>query len=387
MVPDYSKFPPEHIPISLEALQKLHRQIDTPAVLIIEERMQKNIRFIQALANKTKCRLRPHIKTHKSAELAKRQLKAGAVGITVAKLGEAEAMQQAGITDIFVANQIAHPHKIRRLLKLHRKGRVIIGLDHPRQIDLLRPVFMPYNKPLEARIEIDSGLNRCGVRSKEALLELANRIAREPWLKLEGIFTHAGQAYGAASPEAIAHIGKEEGRIVAEAKGWLEEAGLQIETVSVGSTPTVNYSAQNEQVNEIRPGNYIFYDGIQMALGVCRPDQCALFVLATVISRPAPDRIVIDAGSKALNLDRGAHARSNLKGYGMPVHHSGFLSGLSEEHGVIQIPPNTSLRIGDPLLILPNHACAVANLYEKYYLVDANLQIGETSVTARGRSQ
>ncbi|HID38320.1 MAG TPA: D-TA family PLP-dependent enzyme [Calditrichaeota bacterium] len=378
---------PDIMPFSATALKELHKRIDTPALLIVEERLQANIEAMQRLARGNQCRLRPHIKTHKSTELAKRQLTAGAVGIAVAKLGEAEVMQDAGIDDIFIANQIAHPIKIKHLLALHKKGRIILGLDHPRQIDLLRDVFQTQNKPLEVRIEIDSGLKRCGVSSKKELLLLAKQVIKQPWLRLEGIFTHAGQAYGATSPHEIATVGRREGEVMADATNWLKEEAISIETVSVGSTPTAPFSAQNEMVNEIRPGNYVFYDGIQTALGVCGSKQCALFVLATVISHPEINRIVVDAGSKALNLDRGAHAQAVLNGYGTLVNRPGVITRVSEEHGVVQISSESAIQVGDPLLILPNHACTVANLYEKYYLADKNLHLKEIAVSARGRSQ
>ena len=374
-------------PFSTQAVKQLHQQIDTPALLISAERLQNNIDAMQTLAKQTRCQLRPHIKTHKSTELALRQLTAGAVGITVSKPGEAEVMIDAGIRDIFIANQITHPMKIKRLMVLHRRGRIILGLDHLRQIELLRPLFEKQSKPLEIRIEIDSGLKRCGVQSKKDLLSLARRVIREPWLRLEGIFTHAGHVYGASSAAEAARIARQEGEVMAAAADWLRGDGISVECVSVGSTPTVAVSARNKEVNEIRPGNYVFYDGIQLALGVCRPVHCALFVLATVISRPGANRIVIDAGSKALNLDRGAHAKNILDGYGTPVHFPGVISRLSEEHGVVEIPADSPLQVGDPLLILPNHACAVANLYEKYYLADTGLHITETAVSARGRSQ
>jgi len=370
-----------------DQLRNLHSEIDTPALLIVEERMDRNILNMQTLADENYSWLRPHTKTHKSVDIASRQLTLGAPGITVAKLSEAEVMFEAGVKDIFIANQITHPLKINRLRTLHAQCRVIVGIDHPQQVDLLQPAFENFIHPLEVRIEVDSGLHRCGVLETQNLLELAQKIEKSSWLSLEGIFTHAGQVYTATSEVEITKIGEAEGEIMARAHKFLEKNGIEVQSVSVGSTPTVKYSVRNDAVNEIRPGNYIFYDGIQLALGSARAEWCCLFVLATVISQPAEDRLIIDAGSKALNLDRGAHATALIKGYGTPINIEAVVERLSEEHGVIKLNKPSEIPLGSPVLILPNHACAVANLYEKYYLINERLDIETINVSARAKTQ
>lgn len=370
-----------------DQLNHLHKEIDTPALLIVEERMDRNILNMQTLADQNYSWLRPHIKTHKSVDIAQRQMILGAPGITVAKLSEAEIMLNAGINDIFIANQITHPLKIDRLRNLHARGRIIIGIDHVQQIELLRPAFQNSLQPLEVRIEIDCGLHRSGVSSEQGLLDLARNIKKEPWMILEGIFTHAGHVYGASTPQEIVRIGEEEGEIMARYRKFLENNGIELQTVSVGSTPTVRYSARNDAVNEIRPGNYIFYDGIQMALGAARAEWCSLFVLASVVSQPAEDRIIIDAGSKALNLDRGAHGQSLIDGYGTVINHKAIIERLSEEHGIVRLLKAESVPLGSPVLILPNHACAVVNLYEKYHLISDRLDIEILTISARAKTQ
>ena len=162
---------------------------------------------------------------------------------------------------------------------------------------------------------------------------------------------------------------------------------MNIEVVSVGSTPTVVYSAQHSLVNEIRPGNYVFYDNIQYVLGSCTVNQWSLAVLATVVSQPAPDRIIIDAGSKALNLDRGAHSTQQTAGFGRLLNLNGEIVRLSEEHGVIMLESPGNIPIGSPVLIVPNHACAVTNLYSHYYLVDPAGTVNKIPIDARGKSQ
>jgi D-serine deaminase-like pyridoxal phosphate-dependent protein len=368
-------------------LKHLHKNIDTPALLIIEDRLDRNILQMQTLADENYAWLRPHIKTHKSIDIASRQITLGAPGITAAKLSEAEIMFASGIKDIFIANQITHPLKINRLKMLHAQCRVILGIDNAKQIELLRPAFIKTIRPLEVRIEIDSGLNRCGLSDHKELLSLAQKINNEPWLSLEGIFTHAGQIYSAANEEDAAQIGRREGEIMEEAYSYLHKKGIEVQTVSVGSTPSVKYAVRNDAVNEIRPGNYVFCDGIQLALGSARAEACSLFVLATVISQPRSDRIVIDAGSKALGLDRGAHSTYLLKGYGTPVNIRADIERLSEEHGILKLEDAHPVELGSPVIILPNHACAVANLFEKYYLISEWSEVEILDISARTKSQ
>jgi len=370
-----------------DQLKKLHKTMDTPALIIIEDRMDRNILHMQTLADENYSWLRPHIKTHKSVDIAHRQITLGATGITTAKLSEAEIMYGSGINDIFIANQITHPLKINRLKMLHAQCRVIIGMDNEQQIELLRPAFQKTIRPLEVRIEIDSGFGRCGVKGNKVLLNLAQKISAEPWLLLEGIFTHAGQVYSAGSEEEVAKIGDAEAKAAELAHTFLHRKGIEVQTVSVGSTPTAKYAVRNDTVNEIRPGNYVFYDGIQLALGSARAESCSLFVMATVISQPQKDQIVIDAGSKALGLDRGAHSLQLISGYGTPINIEATIERVSEEHGILKLKQAQMINLGSPVIILPNHACSVANLFEKYYLISEHLEVEMINISARTKSQ
>ncbi len=371
------------MPFGKQELNRLHRQIETPALVISAERLERNLRTMQQIADQNGCALRPHTKTHKSPDFARRQIELGAKGITVAKLSEAETMRQAGIDDIFIANQITQPLKFARLRKLHQSSRIIVGLDSVQQIKLLEKEFAPGPKPLKVRIEIDSGLKRCGVTVGQGLVELARKVARRPWLELEGIFTHAGQVYRAQSWQEAEQIGRQEAETMSRAKRLLEENGIAIRTVSVGSTPTAPFSAAHPDVNEIRPGNYIFLDAMQMHIHGVPAERCSLFVLATTVSQPEPDRLIIDAGSKALHTDGAA-----LTGhYGVVVNLPATIDRLSEEHGVLALRSEQPVPPGQPVLIIPNHACVVANLFDRYHLVDERLRIQTVPVSARGKSQ
>jgi D-serine deaminase-like pyridoxal phosphate-dependent protein len=361
--------------------------IDTPALLLDHTCLLNNISKMQKLADNAAVHLRPHIKTHKSVYIAQKQIEKGAVGITVAKLGEAEVMSKAGIHDIFIANQVAHPLKIHRLFVLHKKIEISIGIDNVEQIRLLNNVFTNQDRPLKILIEIDSGFHRCGVEPGIKLIDLANMVIKEPGLKLKGIFTHAGHVYCANSLSEVQQIGEQEAEIMQKAKALLKAHGIKIDIVSVGSTPTVKYSAKNPEANEIRPGNYVFYDNFQLALGSCMLNECSLFLLATVISQPANQRIVIDAGSKSLSLDQGAHSSQLVKNYGKILNIEGEIVQLSEEHGIIHLTKPQKIEIGSPVLIVPNHACSVSNLFSHYYLFENNRIIKQINVDARGKSQ
>lgn len=370
-------------PFDTTQLKEIHHQVSTPALIIPEWRLQQNIQIMQALADRNQVQLRPHIKTHKSVDFATLQLKHGATGITVAKLTEAEVMYAGGIKDIFITNQITQPLKIKRLFQLHQKCNLIIGIDHLKQIDLLRFQFESSIKPIQVRLEIDSGLNRCGVPVGLDLIHLAKQITQTPWLKLEGIFTHAGNVYLAKTKAEVRVIGLQEGSIMTKARQILDDENIHIQTVSIGSTPTVQYAARNPVVNEIRPGNYIFYDATQISLHAASADQCSLFVLGTVVSQPTPARIIIDAGSKALHTD-GAFT---LNGFGLPVNIEAQIERVSEEHGICVLQEPQQVNLGDPILIIPNHACVVANLFDHYYLIEKTMNITRIPISARGKSQ
>lgn len=364
----------------------LFPDLETPALLIDRSVLRDNIERMQALADKHNLALRPHIKTHKIIEIARMQTAAGAVGLAVAKLGEAETMAEAGCTDIQVANQVVGPLKLERLRRLHERIRISCAIDSSDHLRELATVFNDDKKPLRVFIELDSGLHRCGVSTTTDALALARQLDQAVGLRLAGVLTHAGHAYAVEEIAALGPIGRREGELAVAAAQAIREAGLSVEEVSVGSTPTVAYAATVPGVTEIRPGNYVFNDMMQVSLGVATPDRCALSVLATVISCPTRERAVIDAGSKALSLDRGAHGNARLVGFGHAVNAANVqVERLSEEHGMIAVGEE-SIAVGDRLRIIPNHACAVTNLFDSATVVENGSAVGEWRIAARGRS-
>lgn len=361
-------------------------QVDTPALLLDLDKMEQNIADISSFAREAGVAVRPHIKTHKSVEIAKRQIEAGAVGLTVAKVGEAEVMVAGGIKDIFIAYPLAAKAKLERVRKLMDQAKVTVAVDSVEQADILEECFDP-KSPLNVWIKVNSGLNRVGVEPNEEVVELAKYVRGLSSLHLDGIFTHAGHSYAASSREEVERIALEEADAVVRSAELCEDAGMEIAHRSIGSTPTFRIAGAVDGITEIRPGNAVFYDMVQVGLGVATKDQCALTVLSNVVS-VKNDRIVIDAGSKTLALDQGAHGNASIAGHGYVVEHPEFvIARLSEEHGVIPVDGVVDVKLNDRLTIIPNHACVVANLFETYLVHRDGKVIDEWKVDARGRLQ
>jgi len=362
-------------------------EIDTPALLIDLERVEKNLQQMQQKADQYGVRLRPHIKTHKIPELALRQVQLGACGITASKVSEAEVMARAGIGDIFIANQIVGFQKLKRLVELSRKTNVAVGLDGIAGARRLSETFSAAGATIDYLIEVNSGLNRCGVLPGREIIALIKAVQPLPGIKFRGIFTHAGQAYGKTSLAEVKQVSQFESRTMHEIAEDLQALRFNVQTVSVGSTPTMKVWEGWPGINEIRPGTYIFNDAIQVALQVAQPEACALTVLATVVSRPDSGRAVIDAGSKVLALDKGGHGVETAKGFGMVLGRQAVIDRLSEEHGIMTVDPGEHLAVGDCIRIIPNHVCPVVNLFDKAYGIRNGALETVFSIAARGMTQ
>ena len=362
-------------------------QLDTPALLIDLDRVETNLQQMQQRADRCGVALRPHIKTHKIPELALKQVQLGACGITASKVSEAEVMARAGIGDIFIANQIVAFQKLKRLVALSSKIKVTVGLDSLEGARRLSETAASAGAIIAYLIEINSGLNRCGVSPGRETVELVQAAAGLPGIQFKGVFTHAGQVYGQTSRAEVKKVSQFESQTMREIAEDLQNLGIHAQTVSVGSTPTMKVWEGWPGVNEIRPGNYIFNDAIQIALQVAQPEDCALTVLATVVSRPAPERAVIDAGSKVLALDKGAHGVETAKGYGMVMDRKAVIDRLSEEHGIMAVDPSEPLAVGDCIRIIPNHACPVVNLFDSAYGIRGGVVETIFKIAARGMAQ
>ncbi|ASS76156.1 hypothetical protein CIG75_15210 [Tumebacillus algifaecis] len=361
---------------------------DTPQVVVHRGRLEENITEMAAFAKAQGVALRPHVKTHKTWEIFAMQAKAGAVGLTCAKLGEAEVFLQRGVTSILVAYPLVGVRKVERLFELLERfpqAELQTIVDCKERAGELAQVTAARGLELPVWVKVDSGLRRVGVLPGEPAAALVKAVHQMPGLRLLGLLTHAGHAYGAASSEQVKKIGQDEAMCLLTT-AELVQSDVRIELgISVGSTPTVKTSGAVLGVTEIRPGNYVFYDATQVSLGVVTPERCALRVLTRVVARPEAGRIVIDAGAKTLALDKGAHGREGLVGYGLIVGQElAVIERLSEEHGVVRIPENSPIRVGDVLEIIPNHSCPVVNLTDELIVLDDFGARESWDVIARG---
>jgi len=356
-------------------------ELSTPCVLIDLDVVERNLARMAERARARGVKLRPHAKTHKVVAIARRQLEAGAVGLSLAKTSEAEVFVDAGFEDLFIAYPVVGADKARRLLPLAERVRLSVGADSVEGAQTLADVFAAAGRRLDLLLKVDVGYGRVGVVPAQARA-VARALAALPGLRLRGIFTHAGHGYAAETPEAVAAVGRSEGEILAAVAAELRADGLPIEEVSVGSTPTAPSALQVAGVTECRPGNYVYNDASQVSLGTCAFEDCAMTVLATVTSVPAPDRAVVDAGSKTLSSDP---LRPRTGGHGFVLGRKTRVSRLSEEHGLMLVEPGESFRVGERLRILPNHACVVSNLHDRLLGIRGGRVVEVLAVAARGR--
>ena len=355
--------------------------LDTPCVVVDRDVVERNVSRMADRARAAGVRLRPHAKTHKSPELGRLQIAAGASGISLAKTGEAEVFADAGFDDVFLAYPIVGEGKGRRLLALADRIRLAVGVDSVAGASSLAAVFQAAGRRLDVLLKVDCGYHRVGVPPAEAP-EVARRIADLPGRSLRGVFTHAGHAYLATAPGDVAAIARQEGELLAATAELLRSEGLPVGEVSVGSTPTARGAMTVPGVTECRPGNYVYHDASQVSIGTCAIEDCAMTVLATVVSTPAADRAVLDCGSKTLSSDP---LRPTPGGHGWILGRTSRLASLSEEHGVVRVEPGEAFRVGERVRVLPNHACVVSNLHDRIVLARGDRVEGEWAVAARGR--
>ena len=369
------------------------QRIETPAVVIQRATLDDNLRRMQTLARTHGLRLRPHIKTHKSLAIARLQMAAGACGITAAKVDEALPFIREGIPSVTLAQPQMIASKLDRLMAASQA----YGCDLRLIVDSRPGLALLAGRAVEQRfipgvfIKIDVGLHRCGCRPDDpAILELAKTIQQHPRLQFVGLLSHAGHAYGAADRSAVAAIAEDERRIMLAVARRLEDAGVPVQEISVGATPTVLAATRFDGITEIRPGNYVFMDQTPLRLGLVTLEQVALTVMTTVISRN-PDFLIVDAGSKTFSSDLGAHGSGRGTGFGIGWPRGCFgndekaltLVRLSEEHGFIT-RSNNDLDMGARVRFIPNHACPVANLARTLVVVEGD-NVYEWPVDARGR--
>jgi len=363
-------------------------ELDTPALLIDREIMLDNIRFMQDYADRNRVALRPHTKTHKIPELALLQEKMGCRGIAVAKVGEAEVMAANGLKDIFIANEIVGDIKLQRIRKLAEAIDISFGLDSMAQADMVERNFNGASKPAEVLIEIEVGEERSGIIEFEdfraLLTHLKNNCSN---VHLKGIFSHDGNSYNAKDLEICKEIHLGAQRRTIEFANIAGEMGMPLEVVSIGSTPSLMHDFPIlEGVTEIRPGTYILMDASQgNAYGSL--DRCAATVLATVMSKPTSERIILDVGAKGITMQTRTKGICAVEGMGkIKEFPNANIFDVFDEHAIIYNKEmRDAVKIGDKVEIIPVHICPVMNLHEKAYLVSDGEVVEELEVKCRGK--
>ena len=364
-----------------------YMELDTPALIIDREIMMDNLRFMQEYADRRRVALRPHTKTHKMPRLALIQEELGAKGVTVAKVGEAEVMAAAGLRDIFIANEIVGAPKLARIRELAKTVDISFGLDSIAQAGMVEEAFLGAEKPAQVLIEIEVGEERSGVIEESDYLELLEYLKGCKNIRLKGIFSHDGNSYQAKDVRECSEIHLTAQRRTLRFAQLAREAGMELETVSIGSTPSMMHDFPIlDGVTEIRPGTYIFMDASQ-ANAYGSLERNAATILTTVISRPTPERVITDVGAK------GITAQTRSKGF-CATRGLGLIKGWPEveifdvydEHAIIYNKAfHDGVRVGDKVEIIPNHICPVVNLHETAYLVTDGEVVEEIPVACRGK--
>lgn len=354
----------------------------TPFVHVDAARVRRNIDKLATYAASKGIGIRPHTKTHKSVKLAQMQLDAGAVGLTVAKVGEAEVMAQTG-ADLLLAYPAVDMARTLRIARLAGENSVRVAVD---SIEVAQSLYATANSAgtiVGILVDLDVGMGRTGVQSPAAALELAQQIEQLPGLHVSGLFCYPGHVW--TSPGEQAASFEPVSQRLAEAIELFKGAGLDTGIVSGGSTPTAYQSHLLPQITEIRPGTYIFNDMNTVHGGYASLDDCAATVVATVVSTAVPGQVVVDAGSKTLTTDRCIPALDT--GHGHVIEYpQAKITALSEEHGQIDItacdqPP----KIGERISIIPNHICPCVNLHNKLWWDEGEGQLEAINVDARGK--
>jgi D-serine deaminase-like pyridoxal phosphate-dependent protein len=343
--------------------------LETPVLVSDLDAVERNIAGMQAYCDEHDLALRPHIKTHKLPEVARMQLDAGACGITCQKLGEAEVMADAGLDDILISFPLVGDAKAERLAALATQVRIAVVGDSAAVANGLAGVLARHGLEVDFLVECDTGLGRAGVQSPEEAVELAALVARLEGLRFAGLMTYP------TLPET--------GHRLRAAREAIERTGLQVERISGGGTPAARRTHEVGGVTELRVGTYVYGDRACIANGSVPLGDCALHIVATVVSRPTRERAIIDAGSKTLTSDPAAGAT----GFGLLLEHpEAEVYSLNEEHGYVDVsacarPPE----IGDRVTIVPNHACATANMHDQVHVHRGGEIVGTLRTAARGK--
>jgi D-serine deaminase-like pyridoxal phosphate-dependent protein len=360
-----------------------YRELSTPALTLNLDVLGCNLDAMARRCRSQNLGLRPHTKTHKLPEVARMQVERGAVGITVAKVGEAEVMAEAGLDDILTAFPIYGRQNLDRLAKLARERRILMSLDSEETAQALSAACKWQDASVGVLVELDVGYHRCGLEPGDACAQLARKIEKLPGLKFRGLMTYFGNIWGVEGER------RKQARTVAEnlerTMAAFAREHMPVEIVSGGSTPSAPLASEIPGLTEIRPGTYAYNDLNTLYQGVCRLEDCAVRVVTTVVSTAVASRAIIDAGSKTLSSDRLASGTEKGNGCVTEVLDAPLFA-LDEEHGYIDTSRSThQFRVGEVLTVIPNHVCPCVNLHDEVFLLRGEQVVGEWKVSARGK--
>jgi D-serine deaminase-like pyridoxal phosphate-dependent protein len=360
------------------------RDLPTPLLLLDLDVLEANLQRMATRARELGVALRPHLKTHKCVEIAERQRALGASGVTVSTLYEARVFADHGFDDITWALPVP-PGRLVEARELAERVTLRLVVDTPEAVAALQRAHFPFH----VWLKVDCGYHRAGVDpGSELAVDLAREIHQSPTLSFDGILSHSGHAYQARGREALANVAEEERRVMVACANRLRERGIDVSRVSVGSTPAMSAARVLDDVTEVRPGNYVFHDYSQTVIGSCGVRDCAVTVLATVVSsQPGAEHCVVDAGALALSKDPGPSDGSCLSmGEIFDRYEDGTLRSdarvvsLSQEHGLVR----GRLPAGERVRILPNHSCLTVACFDEYHLVRGERVLGRWKIW-RGR--
>jgi D-serine deaminase-like pyridoxal phosphate-dependent protein len=352
-------------------------EIDTPALLLDLEALEANLKWMSNFFAHRHCKLRPHFKSHKCTTIARMQLKAGAIGMTCAKLGEAEVLADAGIRDILIANQIVGPLKLARLMALCGRADPMVAVDSSENVKMLSEAATAAGVTIRVLVEVDVGMGRCGVLPGSPALELARLIAASPGLVFSGLHGYEGHCVDLRDATERREKTARSLNLLVETRRQIETAGLPIKIVTGGGTGTYDITGDCEGVDEVQAGSYAAMDWWYSDI---RPEfKQAMTILATVISRPGPELLVVDVGRKGFGAEWGA-PRVRLPD-------SKVISYSSEEHMKISVPGETAIKVGDRIQIIPSHGCTTSNLYSEFVAHRDGLVMDTWLIEGRGKMQ
>ena len=359
------------------------RELSTPALIIDLDVLERNLERMATYCREHGIGLRPHTKTHKTPEVARMQVDRGAIGLTVAKVGEAEVMVNSGLDEILVAYPVYGAEKAYRLAGLARERHLLVALDNETTAEGLSHAATARGATIGVLVEFDSGLHRCGLEPGQACVHLAKKIQHLPGLTFRGLMTYSGNIWGTLEER------QREAKKVAELAERVLEAfrkeRMEVEIVSGGSTPSARISHEIPGLTEIRPGTYVYNDLNTYYQGACELKDCAARIVTTVVSTAVMGRAMIDAGSKTLSSDLLASGPKSGHGYVVEAPDAPIIK-LNEEHGHLDITKSSrSFRVGDVLTVIPNHICTCVNLHDEAFVVRSDQVLGSWRILARGK--